>query len=187
MSDEIQALRARLTEVTEEAEYDAILAQITQAEKQAQLAANRKAADDRAKAEAELKARLDDFQSNRLKIEKERKENAKEDADIFQSLQSLYERVIARYQREIDLYARADEVNRIAVELSQSPIDRPRMRICGIDIQGMGQFEAILAILTQYHMASGQIIDAKKNGVPSPYKPEMEWYGKGDGRFWTRE
>lgn len=187
MNDDIQMLRARLAETTDEAEYDIIQARIVKAEKEAQLAANRKAAEDRAKADGERKVRLDEFRTGCLKIEKQRKDTAKEDEELFLSLQKLYERILARYQREVDLYVRTDELNRIGVELNQPAIDRSRMRICMIDVQGMDQFEAVLAILTQYHLASGQIIDAKKNGVPSPEKPGMDWYGKGDGRFWPRE
>ncbi|NMB69128.1 MAG: hypothetical protein GYA20_10250 [Chloroflexi bacterium] len=51
----------------------------------------------------------------------------------------------------------------------------------------MDRFEAIQTIITHFHLASCQIIDAKNNGIFSPEKSGIDWYGKGDGRFWPRE
>lgn len=184
---DLQELRRQLDQVTDEAEYDRIQAQITAAEKQARLAANRLAAEARAKAEAEREAAIRAHQAGRAKLERERKEAAKEDEAIFADLAALYERVLARYHREVDLYVLADELNRTGAELSQPPVDRPGMRIVGVDISGLSYFEAIEAVLMQYHMASGQIIDAESNGVPHPEKPGMDWYGRGDGRFWPKK
>ncbi|NMB68581.1 MAG: hypothetical protein GYA20_07445 [Chloroflexi bacterium] len=184
---DLQELRRQLDQVTDEAEFDLILSKIAAVEKQARLAQNRLNAEARAKAEAEREAAIRAHQAGRAKLERERKEAAKEDEAIFADLSALYDRILARHRREIDLYVLADELNRTGAELSQPPVDRPRMRICGVDTQGMDRFEAIYAILTQYHLASCQIVDARKNGVPSPEKPGMDWYGRGDGRFWPKK
>lgn len=180
----IQELKDRLSVVTDSQEYDRIQAEIAHAEKEAVLAANKAAAEERARSAKELAARLRRFEAAKVELQKGRAEAAELDGQLFDDLANLYERLILRHRLEVSLYEKGDSLNTDAEALSQPQIDNPRMTCLGLDVHGLGGYEAIGRILSQYNDSASQIADAKRIGKPAPTKPEMDWYSRGDGRYW---
>jgi len=180
-----EQLKSKLTTVTDPVEYDALQAEIAQAEKAFTLQANQERAAAREAAESELAEKLKAHKSGLRKREKLLEALAAEDQTIFDALQELHARYLARYDAEIELHRLTTDLNFSARDLDEHPIEGRPLTVCNTDVHGLrSAYEGFELLVRQFNQAAGHLVDAAKKNIPGPEKVGLDWFNKGDGRYW---
>jgi len=184
----VDELKAKLTTVTDPDEYDRLSAEILAAEKAATLQANQERVAAREAAEAEHTEKLKAHKSGLRKREKLLEALAKEDQAIFDALQELHARYLSRYDGEIELHRLTTDLNFSARDLDEHPIEGRPITVCNTDVHGLrSAFDGFELLVRQFNQAAGHLVDAAKKNVPGPEKVGLDWFNKGDGRFWPKK
>lgn len=183
---QLQALRAKQAEVTEESAYDQLEQEIAALTKAISLADARRRAEELAAAKEARSHAIAQHKQGLAHLEQLKTQRAKLDEAIMASLEDFTCAFLANYQLGTDQIELTDELIRSAGELGLDPPAKEQFTIAGLGVQPFTQQRAAEMLVAQYLLATAQIKAARSNGQYAPDKPGISWWAKGNGQFWPK-
>lgn len=187
LKTQLVAAKIQLATTTDGKTFDVLTKQIGELQKAISLGENQARQEAADKAAAERAAAVADYEADLAALAKLKADVVKDDEHLFADLADLHEEFEIRYRAGLQVVELENELQVAARNLGLPEVLPEPFTICGILVSQLRKEDVLPAIFNQYNLATGQIADAKKNGQPGvPDRPALDWFAKGDGRYWPR-